>query len=460
MLPADWTGNEGPEFLKLSGDLNVLFQRYMVDLDGGQVFEQMLRQAVAAGADSVMVERDYIDSDYRDEFAHFYAQTFRPLPDRCQRLHFLNEAEQAYVGFSVLRPVTGRPISRTVLAPKAALEQAVSCTATSKTAPYGYRFSVSGFPFISQDYQYGVCAHAAIWMIAHYFHLRFKRSRFYISDIVESAGIVPSSQRQTPSSGLTHPQITAALETMKMPAIAYRLDGLPNDETAETVACRYLNSAIPVIVLGSRHARVLVGYGPDEEADGGIFFVCHDDQRGPYRGIAEVQAGYAQDTDLLSWEHLLAPMPGRIYLAGEAAEREGKVALRAEMQAAANLTEHLARLDANESRLRSYVIESSEYKRQLRRRGLPADVVAFHGRASLSHWVWIVELQDRKAANRGRDCVIGEIVIDATSDDLHPNFLIANLPGRLMRWMSLGAPTQSTTSNQSKLYTTGSAIHL
>jgi hypothetical protein len=105
------------------------------------------------------------------------------------------------------------------------------------------------------------------------------------------------------------------------------------------------------------------------------------------------------------------------------------------------------------------VVEAAEYKHGLRSRGVPPEVVHFLARVSLSHWVWVAELQDRVAAAAGRQCVIGEIVIDATSDDRHPNFLCGNLPGRLMRWPALGALTQSTTSSQADLYTSGAALH-
>jgi hypothetical protein len=87
------------------------------------------------GVDEMLLEREYIDADYRDEYSHFYASTFRRLPDRCERLHFY--ASGRYVGFAVMRPILGRPVCRTMIAPPPALVDSVSCVASVLASPYG-----------------------------------------------------------------------------------------------------------------------------------------------------------------------------------------------------------------------------------------------------------------------------------------------------------------------------------
>jgi hypothetical protein len=457
MLPADWSSERDPLFLSLPGELEELFETYLHGLDGGRIFERVVRRAIAAGADSVLIERPYIDADYRSEFANFYAEVYRELPDRTHRLHFLDQGGHNYCGYVTIRPILGRPVSRTMLEPPPALADHVSCLATSKASPYGAEFEARGFPFISQDYQYGVCAHAAIWMVALYFHLAYHRPRVHVSDIVEAASQPAYAFRRTPSNGLTHPQINAALETLGMPAINYILAELPSGETPETIACRYLNSRLPVIVLGSGHARVLVGYGA-EERGGSLFFVCHDDARGPYRAIGDPGSGGGEEDG--HWERLVVPLPGRIYLAGEAAEREGGLALRRELAKHPELRHNLAALGRGERRLRTYVTTIADYLHRLRERGISPDVFRWHALVGASHWVWVVELQDTAAAARGPDCVLGEVMVDATSDDLEPNYLSANLPGYKMRWAALGAPTETQEAEQRELYRTGCALHV
>jgi Papain-like cysteine protease AvrRpt2 len=459
MLPEDWSRDREPLLLALPGDLEELFEIYLRELKGGRIFERVVRRAIAVGADSVLVERPYIDADYRSEFAGFYAEVYRDLPDRAHRLHFLDRAARNYCGYVTIRPILGRPVSRTMLEPPPALAPHVSCLARSKASPYGAEFTAQGFPFISQDYQYGVCAHAAIWMVALYFHLHFGRPRIHLSDIVEAARQPAYGHRRTPSNGLTHPQMNAALETLGMSAINYIFGQLPEGETPEMIACRYLNSRLPVIVLGSGHARVLVGYGADVDA-GGLFFVCHDDARGPYRAIGDPGRGRDEGSPDGHWERLVVPLPGRIYLAGEAAEQEGGLALRRELAKHEELRHHVAALGRGERRLRTYVTTIADYLHRLRDRGISADVQRWHALTGASHWVWVVELQDTAAAARGRECVLGEVIIDTTSDDREPNFLSANLPGYKMRWVALGAPTDTQAAEQRELYETGCALHV
>ena len=91
---------------------------------------------------------------------------------------------------------------------------------------------------------------------------------------------------------------------------------------------------------------------------------------------------------------------------------------------------------------------------------MPTAVIPWHVSASASHWVWVVELQDRDLAAEGRRCVLGEVVIDATSDDQWPNPLFANLPGLLIRWPSLGDATEEAeTEPLAQPYLTGCALH-
>jgi hypothetical protein len=88
---------------------------------------------------------------------------------------------------------------------------------------------------------------------------------------------------------------------------------------------------------------------------------------------------------------------------------------------------------------------------------VPNELAVRHRLFPLSNWVWVTELQDRAAAEQGRQCVIGEVVIDATSDRYDPNFLVGNLPGFWLGWR-----TEVPESHQVPdpgLYETGAALH-
>ncbi len=460
-LPGDWSDvARGPaKFVLPKPGWRELMTRY-----GGMRPSAPLDEIfnVTVGRESptrVLLESGYIDEDFRDEYVSFYAKTHRDLPRRCERLHFFDDREEHredYLGYVVIRPIVYRPVCRTMLRPPAHLARYVSCTARYTTTPWGYRKHVDGFPFLSQDSQFGSCAHAAIWMIALYFHLRFGRPRYHLSDLVRSASVHHDFHRAVPTSGLTPRQISAVLHDLDMTPMIYELDRLEDiAETAEAIACRYLNSALPVMLLTeqgeSRHAQVLIGYGRDDD---GLFFVYHDDQKGPYLKTRQLSG----DADR---QALVIPMPGRIYLSGEEAVKWARHTIN-EM---ATQHDHLSWLSEGlqDSRLRlqPYVIDIGDYKRGLRRRQAHHDVVVWHTGISTSHWVWVVELQLRDAARAGGSCVLGEIVFDATSDDQWINALFGNLPRITMQWPSLGEDIVTGTSGQDETpYLTGCPLHV
>lgn len=406
------------------------------------------------------LESGYIDEDFRDEYIAHYAKTYRDIPRRCERLHFYDDSDASrkdYLGYIVMRPIIGRPVCRTMLRTPAKLAPHVSCVARYSTHPWGYRLNVEGFPFISQDSQLGSCAHAAIWMIALYFHLRYGRPRYHMSDIARSARDHHDWQPNVPSKGLTTRQISAALADLDMTPVIYRLDSSMPD-TPAAIVHRHLNSGLPVMLLlddedVGLHAKVLIGYGRDED---GLFYVNHDDQRGPYLRVRQLPE--LSDDRL---QHLVVPMPGKIFLSGEAAVAYAGLIFDEMIERDPRKLSWLAGgIDDGRLRLCSYITEVATYKRNLRRR-VHEDVARWHLGFSTSHWLWVVELQLQEAAVNGPACVLGEIVLDATSDDEWVNALFGNLPGLTMHWPALGEHTEILASGQGrKPYLSGSALHV
>jgi hypothetical protein len=471
-LPADWADvSRGPAVFELPGGWYDLMLRY-AGMGQSNSLDELLRVTIGHESPTLaQIESGYIDEDFRDEYVNFYAKTYREIPSRCERLHFFvhsSPESEDYVGFVVLRPVIGRPVCRTLIRPPRHLRDSVSCLATGTATPWGYRKSIRCFPYISQDSQFGSCAHAALWMISLYFHLRFRRPRYHLSDFAQSARLHQDVHPAVPSGGLSLRQISAVLHDLDMTPVVYPLDqSLP--DSAEGIACRYLNSGLPVMLLSegaeAGHAQVLIGYGRD---DYGLFFIYHDDQSGPYQVVRELPRSVdeeARGRDHKTINALIVPMPGRIYLSGEAAEAWAnlifKELIEQHVKDQPGLGQLADGLDGGQLRLRSYLTEVADYKRALRSRDLPDDVVVWHSGISTSHWLWIVELQDRGAADDGPRCVIGEIAIDATSDDNWINPLFGNLPGITVFWPSLGDDIEIADSIQDGTpYLSGSALHV
>jgi len=473
-LPPDWANvARGPAAFELPGGWMELMLRY-AGMGPSTPLDELFKVTIGRENPTlVQIESGYIDEDYRDEYINFYAKTYRELPSRCERLHFFDQSgpePEDYLGFMVLRPIIGRPVCRTMIRPPATVRKSVSCLATGTATPWGYRKTIRCFPYISQDSQFGSCAHAALWMISLYFHLRYRHPRHHLSDFARSARLHQDVHPAVPSGGLNLRQISAVLHDLDMTPVIYPLDeSLP--DTAERIACRYLNSGLPVMLLNegadTGHAQVLIGYGRDDE---GLFFVYHDDQVGPYKVTRELPSMVDDEAGSAPRYHktinaLVVPMPGRIFLSGEAAEQWAALIfqelIEQHLKEKPGLAQLADGLETRRLRLRSYLTEVADYKRALRFRELSDDVVVWHTGISTSHWLWIVELQDLEAADEGPRCVIGEVAIDATSDDSWVNPLFGNLPGITVHWPSLGDDIEIADSSQDETpYFTGCALHV
>jgi len=428
--PADFGLGE-PRLLDLPREWATIERRYK-PLGPSSPLEWVFEHVRSLGASVALLEHQYLDRDYRDEYRQFYAKTFRWIPDRCERLHFWTRRNR-YLGYVSLRPIAGRPVGRTMLAPGPEFEDDVSCVAAGSASPYGIRNTIEAFPYISQDRQYGRCAHAVIWMIAQYHHLRFGAPQRFMSEIVSAAASVEFG-RVVPSDGLTDDQVGAALRYLDLGALQYGIgeeDDLTQSDLEKTLR-RYLNSAMPVALATPGHLTAVIGAGYER---GRLEVISCDDEHGVYmrRPIrfptAEERSGEAEkDSDV--WEMLLAPLPGRIYAPYEEVE---KPILEELADLAARFTAPDL-LGERRTRVREYVAEVRDYKARLRSRGLPQAVADAHAQVPSARWLWVVELQDAELAKRSPECVLGEIVVDATSDRDDLVFLYANLPGTRISW--------------------------
>ena len=420
MLPEDWGRTLArPRAYKLPEARDELIARYE---HGGtsEQLREMVGMAERSSATAAFVEAPYVDFDYRSEYAHLYARSFEPPPERCERLLFF--AGREFLGFSVMRP-THKTVGRTALAPPPELAPFVCCRAKHRVRPYGEELDVRAFPFMSQDGQYGRCAHAAIWAIARYHHLLHHTPKQSIASIIDAAGTREHVDRTMSSEGLYLHEVAAALRGLGLPAKPYDPRRLPANESIETVICRYLNSGFPVAVNTPSHLTVLVGYGHDGD---NVFFVRSDDNFSPYERVDNPNT--EKGDRLGEWDMLLVPFPARIHVPGEAAEIAAGRAfleLTGVDEATVELQErHLK----GELRLRTYAVEGADYKIALPARQGVGEVVAHHRATPSPAWVWVTEFQERTKPLGER--VIGEVVIDATSHPARPRFVMANIPGR------------------------------
>lgn len=424
MLPPNWgLAQPGPRRLDLQAQGQDLRERYRPLGDASQL-DEVFRIALGAGAKYVYLDRPYIDFDYRSNHSHFYGRAFRPPPVTTERLLFTTEDE--VLGVCIVRPLP-QAVGRTLLCPPEALARYVTCIATMKLHAFGFEWTVSGYPFMSQDGEYSRCAHAAIWSIARYHHLRFGTDRQTISGIIEAAGLRERPDRTAHSDGLYASDIVPAFRGIGLPALQYDIESIPRatdfKETADSTICRYLNSGIPVAVLTSDHMMVLVGYG--EVDGGGVFYIVSDDNESPYKRMDLVEDG--ED----AWKMLVIPQPGRMHVNGEAAEARAEQVFEDRVRADIGPDLLDVWLDG-ELRVRTYATPSTTYVASLAQRGVPDAIRDHHIYAPKGNWLWIAEFQDMSAPEDRR--VVGEIAIDATSMNLDPAPIFGNIDGWAYLW--------------------------
>ena len=426
MIPPNW-GREypGPRRFDLVAEGMAVRERYR-PLGRSAQLDEVFDVALGAGAEFVYIDRPYVDFDYRSDLSHFYGRAFRPPPETTERLIFTTTTK--VIGISVIRPLP-QHVGRTLLPPPEEEAPYVSCVAEMPVHAFGFDWMATGYPFTSQDGEYGVCAHAAIWSIARYHHLCFGSDRHTTSGIIEAAGLKERPDKTARSDGMYGFDIVRAFRGIGLPALQYDVESIPatsgGTETPHTVICRYLNSAIPVGVLTSGHMMVVVGYG--EEANGEIFYIVSDDNLGAYQRMNLVGGA---DPD--AWKLFLIPQPGRMHVNGEAAEARAEEAFEDRVRANTGPDHLLVQWLNDELRVRTYAAPSPAYLSALVARGVPDPIRHHHIYTPKGNWLWVTEFQDLTRPDDER--VVGEIAIDATSLQYDPTPIFGNIDGWAYVW--------------------------
>lgn len=429
---------------------------------------QILAIVRAGGCRTLVVERNYIDLDYRSEYSAFWSRLFEDKPAIVPRLHFfshrfgLDELHEipepdSYLGYSVLRPTELGPVGRTLLRKPPWASAAKITEVTETPTLFGTPLPFAGVPFYQQDGQLMRCAHVVAWT-AHYAASDLAAvARVPAADIALLPPAVASRYRPLPASGLTMEQLQYLLTSLGLPALVYEVNNLPPvpgtnrwrytrlrgigpptrsrrraradyRDRILRVACKYLNSGLPVIVLTSeQHAFTLVGW--ERLAEDSVRLLACDDQVGPYVIVDPLETGHCG-----AWESLMVPVPEKVLLAGEAAERRALDMLLIFAARSSDPRERdVHRFAENVAprgpgSVRARLMAGKDYKVQLGARGLPEAVVRMFRFADLSHWVWVVELHDRNLRGAQSPCVRAEIVFDSTSHDDDPSAHLAITP--------------------------------
>jgi hypothetical protein len=297
-------------------------------------------------ARTIVVEYEYIDKDYLEDFAAYYVRCFQPYERRCKRLHFFaaeiareafvdfvrgafqKETERnfrdSYLGFIVARPLPDAIIGRTVLQtyPSDGGRRNYTCTKSYPVSLFGVELSVRSLAFQEQDTVLAACATVALWCSFQKTGELFNTPIPTPAAITNTANLVIHPSRPIPSHGLIVVQICDAIKRLDLEPEVIRVNaGVP----IISLIYGYLKMGLPVIMGADiegigLHAITLVGYSlqqtpvlQSEVAEDSTYipmiglridaFYAHDDQIGPFSRVRVIpSATTGSDTSTFKLE--------------------------------------------------------------------------------------------------------------------------------------------------------------
>ncbi len=282
---------------------------------------------------SYIIEHEYNDKYYLEDFAYYYVRCFQHLDKTCSRFHFFQKdltqlnfedilcnnntkysAENLnddYLGFIVIKPIPISIIGRTCLK-----------TYPSDGKRYfpikrNYRVNLFGInlliqktvAFQEQDSVVAACATTALWSAFHAIQPIFRnRIPSPVELTIEATKYIPSGVRALPNHGLSNEMIAQSIRSV---GLEPQNGGVRNLFELRGEVYAYLKAHIPVVfgmelvyedqlnssndsIIG-RHAVTITGYKMERESvamDTNIRIVskafsiskiyAHDDQVGPF----------------------------------------------------------------------------------------------------------------------------------------------------------------------------------
>lgn len=446
----------GYEWVKIDGpsDYDELAKRLDADYAPKAVVAK-LKLYIKPTVRGVLIEKGYIDKDYRSTFYKHYAKKGRLYRDDCVRLHFFavgvdfDEAttdlksatgdvvEDQYFGFIVLRPTIVATIGRSILSPsirKAASGRAIQ--AKHKVHLLGHTLPVWGFPSMSQHADISVCAHVSCWSILRYYSERFSRyPELLLHDITMMASQFDPGG-VAPGLGL---EITDAERIFQAagtyPLIVGKKKGDEDRFYAQMLS--YLESGFPLFVAltikGEGHAIVAAGYSWKAVATPPPYDISNawlqvdsilavDDNLLPYGRVAvdpvETDGSDAAEASYLVMNFIgfIVALPEKIFYPAAAVEDYSVGALYPLLSA------NLDGMPAEDDMLRRYFITSvsslREYARA-RQSQFGDELVNILMRLNTAQFVWVVEYASYEQWNNGH--IAARAIIDATASPGDPD---------------------------------------
>jgi len=308
----------------------------------------------ALGARTVVVENDYIDRDYLEDYAGYYVRCFERYQRVCTRLHFFQAAfdrqafealltgsatgidqrtlNDSYLGFVVVKPLPQTVIGRTCLVTYPP-EGRRYYTALRKYIVnlFGVELGVTSLAFQEQDQVVAACATSALWSVLQGTGELFHHPMLSPVEITKAATEhLPTDTRTFPNRGLSMAMMAHGIRNAGLEPY---LVNVGDEYVFTSTLYAYLRFGIPMILgvelidpTGSAvrslglHAVAITGYSlgrakPKPYGSSGFLLrasridkvYVHDDQVGPFarmvldgRTVPIKQGRIARDVNSIS----------------------------------------------------------------------------------------------------------------------------------------------------------------
>lgn len=302
-----------------------------------QVGEYLDDYALQLGCKAIVVEKDYIDGDYLDDFASYYSRCFRGYPRHCSRLHLFStnltrqlldsallnrnaddvkSVTGAYLGFIVVRPLRNAAVGRTVLRtyPPDEDRRSYPVLRSYDVSLFGLSLSVDSIAYQQQDSVVAACATVSLWCAFHktaqLFHSQLPRP----AEITRVASRASSPGRVFPNHGLDLRQICDAVRAV---GLEPELFSVRTGTYLQSMVYAHLAAGIPVVVCAhvegeDHHAFTITGcsildvpHASPEVSGSSVLpmsgrridaLYVHDDQIGPFARL-DIRRGAVDGED-------------------------------------------------------------------------------------------------------------------------------------------------------------------
>jgi hypothetical protein len=444
-------------------DWDVLQKRCKYLSDWGKI---CLSSLLKGTVKSIVIEPNYICKDHRNLYSNFYSKRFGESSPLTNRLHFFltnidkkellfnpDKYQPSYIGYSVIRPVAQRCIGRTIIDPKKLKilnRTKFYCLSTPFSSHIGgNRFSVNGYPYVSQDADVTVCAHSVLWGICRYLSERYRvYQELYPFDLINLTE--QTLGRQFPYRGLSYADYSKILSMFgAYPALVWLKENASSPQKPEKYKdmCTYIESGFPLVASFYCHAVSIIGHTIDYSSlytadangfiDSSSFWkqlIVVDDNCHPYMLL-----GKENDPDnygkiympnhAINLENIgiaVCPLPEKVFLpADKARERAIKLLtkLMAEFQKTGN-PPYVTRL---------FLTTNTSFKRRLLQRAvIPGKIdqlSSYVAEINLPHFIWVLEVGPLDLYKQGL-CTF-ELVLDSTVGELEDSFLYVRIGNKL-----------------------------